>query len=95
MCVSNNNTKGLKHLTLEELRELIDSLVTDIEFEYNGKCGAICPINRKHIDVGFGDYRIPGDYTEALCLSVEETLTTKFIDGKSLTELCDEIKFDF
>ena len=95
MCVSNNNSKGLKHLTLEELRELIDSLVTDIELEYNGKSGAICPINRKHIDVGFGDYRISDDYTEAVTYSVEEILTAKFIDGKSLTELCDEIGFDF
>ena len=95
MCVPNNNTEGLKHLTLEELRELIDSLVTDIVFEYNGKLGAICPINRQHIDVSFGDYNIPGDYTEAVCLSAEEALATKFIDGKSLSELCDEIGFDF
>ena len=94
MRISNDNPKGLKHLTLEELRQLINSLATDIEFEYNGKHGAICPINRQHIDVCYGEYNIPGDCIEKVCHSLDEVMKLEFIDGQSLNQLCDKILFD-
>ena len=42
-------------MTLKELRELIASLAYDIEFEYRGVHGSICPINHNDIALSYGD----------------------------------------
>ena len=88
------SNRKLIHLSSEQLQVLISSLAMDIEFYYGDSHGAICPINSKHIDVCFGDYNIPGKYTDIECHSLEEVMTAKFINGKTLIELCDSILFD-
>ena len=39
----------------DKLFELIDSLAGDIDFEYNGKHGAVCPFSRNDITVSYGN----------------------------------------
>ena len=63
-----------------ELREWIDSLSQDIDFEYNGKCGAICPFNRSNISLCY-------DGNEVTVHSVDEAMKEPFILGRSLSEI--------
>lgn len=65
-----------------DLRSLIDSLAQDIDFLYDGKPGAICPYSRTDIGLCYDGVDI--DVT-----SVDDAMSTPFIDGKSLNELCD------
>ena len=39
----------------KELYNIIDSLISDIDFEYAGKRGAICPFSRTDISLSYGD----------------------------------------
>ncbi|MDY4920556.1 MAG: hypothetical protein SO119_05725 [Phascolarctobacterium sp.] len=71
-------------MTQEELREAIASLVTDIEYCYNGVDGAICPINAKHIDLSYGEDW--GTYA-----SVDDAMNAKILNGKSLNDVCQEL----
>jgi hypothetical protein len=72
-------------LTIEELTDKMGWL--DIEFYYKNEHGFICPFAPDNISIGFLD-------KELTVHSYKDVLTQKFIDGKSLTELCDEIDFD-
>ena len=67
-----------------DMKKLIDSLSQDIDFEYRGIQGIICPFSRNDISLCYGEEEITVD-------SVEAAMTTPFVDGKSLAEICDEI----
>lgn len=71
-------------MNAKELRDLIDSLAYDIEFEYRGIHGSICPISRNDIGLAYGD--ITKD-----CKSVDEVMESKIFDGKSLNEIAPEL----
>ena len=71
-------------MNAKELRELIDSLAQDIDFEYHGKLGSICPFNRDDISLSYDD-------CEVTVASVDAAMTEPFIDGKSLEEVCGEL----
>lgn len=73
-------------MTETELRKLIDSLSRDIDFNYNGKNGSINPFSR-------GDISLCYDGMEKPVTSVEEALTTPFIDGYSLRQICQKLTF--
>lgn len=68
-----------------ELRDWIDSLTDDIEFQYQGKWGAICPFNRQNISLCY-------DGKELTVSSVDEAMTEPFIDGRSLEEISEELQ---
>lgn len=70
----------------DALRQWIDDLTDDIEFQYNGIHGSICPFNRSDISVSYGNY-------EKTVTSVDAAMQEPFIDGKSLQELCERIEF--
>lgn len=70
----------------QDLKSWIDSLTDDIEFSYNGKDGAICPISRADISLCYN-----GD--EVTVRSVDAAMSTPFIAGKSLNEICEQIQF--
>ncbi len=74
-------------MTAKELKEHILSLVQDIEFEYNGKHGAICPFDAHNICIGF-------DGDEIDCHNIDEVMTSKVFDGQSLSEICEHAIFD-
>ncbi len=67
-----------------DLRDLIDSLTQDIDFSYNGKNGSICPISRTDISLCYD-----GDAVDVQ--SVDAAMSTPFIDGHVLNDLCDKL----
>lgn len=70
----------------EELKKWILSLEQDIEFEYKGIIGSICPFSKNDISLSFLD--ICKDYED-----VDELMEDKIINGKSLNELSEELIF--
>lgn len=69
----------------KDLRESIDDLLLDIEFEYKGVSGAICPFSRDDIAVKYGD-------SERTFDSVDALMNEPFIDGKPMKDICEKIK---
>jgi len=72
-------------MNAKDLINLIDSLTYDIEFDYKGIHGSICPINRNNIGLAYGDNAID-------CNSIDEVMSCKFFDGKSLNEISTELE---
>jgi hypothetical protein len=68
----------------QDLRDWIDSLAQDIDFEYRGKLGSICPFNRQNISLCY-------DGKEVTVHSVEAAMEEPFICGKSLSDICEEL----
>ena len=73
-------------MTRKELYEWIDSLSQDIEFEYNGKNGSICPFSREDISLEYGDESVSVS-------SLDDAMSFPFIDGFSLDEVCEKVNF--
>lgn len=71
----------------KSLKELIESLIQDITFEYNGKYACINPWNSKKFEVGFGE-KIK-TYN-----NIEDVMNDRFYDGKSLNEISNDIDID-
>lgn len=71
-------------MNANNLRDWIDSLTDDIEFRYQGLFGSICPFNRQNISLCYHG-------NEVTVHSVDEAMSTPFIDGKSLNDLCDQL----
>lgn len=74
-------------MNAKELYDWIDSLTQDIEFQYRGVWGSICPFSRTNISVSYGD-------EEQTFHSIDAALDTPFIDGKPLKEICSDIQFE-
>lgn len=69
----------------KDLRDWIDSLTDDIEFQYQGKWGAVCPFNRQNISLCY-------DGKEMTVSSVEDAMKVPFVDGHSLEEISEELR---
>lgn len=67
----------------KELASGISSLMQDIEFQYKGVWGAICPFSRSNISVAYGEQEKTFD-------SVDAVMNEPFIDGKPIKEICEE-----
>ncbi len=67
-----------------ELYDIIDSLASDIDFEYDGKHGAICPFSRTDISLSYGDEA--HDHT-----SIADVMDDKIFNGKCLNEISEQI----
>ena len=70
----------------DELKEWIDSLSSDIEFQYRGVWGSICPFSRENISVSYGK-------KERTFSSIEDVMNTSFIDGKAIKDVCEKFTF--
>ncbi len=68
----------------KELFDLIDSLSCDIDFKYKSKAGCICPFARNDISLCY-------DGNEITVKSVQEAMDAHFVDGYSLSEICDDL----
>lgn len=66
----------------EQLRNDIDSLMEDIEFQYKGVWGSICPFSRENISVSYGDQERTFD-------SVDAVMNEPFIEEKPMKEICE------
>lgn len=71
-------------MTKKEFKRYIESLVSEIEFTYNGKDGCVDPLNRK-------SYYLIYDGESIEVHSIEEVMNTPYFDGKSLDEIFDDI----
>lgn len=69
----------------QDLRDWIDSLTDDIEFQYRGKWGVICPFNRGNISLCY-------DGQEVTVASVDAAMKEPFIAGFSLEEISEELQ---
>lgn len=69
----------------QDLRDWIDSLTDDIEFQYQGKWGAICPFNRQNISLCY-------DGQEVTVNSVDAAMKKPFVAGRSLEEISEELQ---
>ncbi|QHQ61383.1 hypothetical protein Ana3638_11870 [Anaerocolumna sedimenticola] len=70
----------------DNLREWIVSLTDDIEFEYLDIFGSICPFSKNNISVTYNG--ITKDYD-----NIDEVMTDKFFNGKSLIEISELLIF--
>lgn len=73
-------------MSRDDLKTWINSLAQDIDFQYYGRNGSICPFSRENISLCF-------DGNEVDVHSVSEAMSAKFIDGYSLMDICEEIDF--
>lgn len=71
-------------MTSDNLKNQIDSLISHVLFDYNGKPCGVDPINHHHFDVWCGDKVFSSK-------SINEVMETPFFDGKSLEEICNDI----
>lgn len=71
-------------MTLSEFKKHMDYLVGCVNFVYNNYSCGIDPLGRTQYDMWYGDDAITVN-------SVEEILNRKFFDGKSLTEIWDDV----
>ncbi len=69
----------------DKLAEMINSLAGDIDFEYNGKHGAVCPFSRTDIALSYG--KEAHSHT-----SVDDVMNDKMFDGKCLREISEQIE---
>ena len=66
-----------------EMKSYIESLMGDIEFQYKGIWGSICPFSRDNISVSYGEQERAFDSADAV-------MNEPFIDGKPIKEICEE-----
>lgn len=67
-----------------DLKNWIDQLSQDIDFEYHGKSGSICPFSHQDISLSF-------DGTETTVHSVDDAMNEPFICGMSLSDVCHDL----
>lgn len=72
-------------MTAKELYELIESLASDIEFDYHGMHGSICPFSRNDIAISYGS-------VERTHESIEAAMNDKIYSGRCLNEIAGEIE---
>ena len=69
------------------LYDLLDSLVNELYFEYEGKRCLVSPHTRQDIALYYGDFE--GHYN-----SIEAVLSAKVFNGKSLNDIADVIELE-
>ena len=62
-----------------------DQVFQAIEFDYKGIAGGVDPFSDTHFDVWYGEELY-------VATSIDEVMSVKLFDGKSLTEIVDEIE---
>lgn len=70
----------------DELREWISEMSQDIDFEYLGVYGVICPFSSTDISICY-------DKKDQTFNSIDAVMNTPFFDGKSLADICQEMNF--
>ena len=69
----------------DKIKARISEIVSHFTFEYKGKNAGVDPFSKDDFDMWFDDELIN-------VKSIDEVMNDKFFDGKSLTEIADEIK---
>ncbi|MFQ9509510.1 MAG: hypothetical protein ACLRZ7_00870 [Lachnospiraceae bacterium] len=71
-------------MNANDLKEWILSMLQDINIEYNGMEGCICPFSQNNISITFNEET--RGYTD-----IEELMSDPFIDGRPLTEISEKL----
>lgn len=71
-------------MSLLELKKRINSLVSFVGFDYNNTSCGIDPISENHFEMWYGDNFVIAE-------SIEEVFDIKIFEGKSLTEIFNNI----
>ena len=71
-------------MKINELKDRIAEIVTQITFTYNGKSCGVDQMSSTEFDMWYGD-----DFVTVG--SIEEVMNTKLFDNKSLTDIFDDI----
>lgn len=72
-------------MKLTDYTNRLHEMCNVISFNYKGKCGGIDPISRTQFDVYY-------DQTLVKSKSVDEAISTSIFDGKSFSEIYEEIE---
>ena len=72
-------------MKINEIRDRIAEIVTQITFTYNGKNCGVDPMSSTEFDMWYGDDLITVG-------SIEEVMSTKLFDDKSLADIVDDIE---
>ena len=67
-------------MTITEIKNYLSQLTSHVLFDYNGYSCGIDPISQNEFNMWYGD-------NETTVKSIDEVMTSKFFDGKSLTEI--------
>ena len=90
-CISNTSENGMGDImTAEYLKDIIARCADDVYFSYNGKSAGISTEIADYIPtftLWYGDDTIDLE-------SVNDVMTCRFFDGKSLIELLDIVKIE-
>lgn len=73
-------------ITAKRIKDRINEICTALEFDYKGLHSGVDPLSKTHFDMWYGEDII---YTAT---SIDEVMSVKLFDGKSLTEIVDEIE---
>lgn len=68
----------------DKIKQRIGEIASHFTFEYKGKNAGVDPFSKNKFDMWFGDY-------DKTATSIDEVMNDKFFDGKSLSEIADEI----
>lgn len=71
-------------MTIAEVKNYLTKLTSHIMFDYNGCSCGVDPMSRSEFVMWYGD-------DEKTVNSIDEVMTSKFFDGKSLTDIWDDI----
>ncbi len=76
--------------TVEGIRARISEMITLFGFEYNGKIGNVDPCY--DFDKEQPDILLYFDGEERIVHSIEDVMSSPFIDGKTLAEVAEDIE---
>lgn len=68
-----------------EIKQRINEICSHFTFDYNGKSCGVDPFSHSEFDMWCGD-------DNKTVNSIEEVMTVPLFDGKSLSEIADEIQ---
>jgi len=77
--------------TASDIKKRISECVTLFSFEYHGKSGNIDPY---YLDGNKYEYLLFFDGNEKMVYDINTVMTEPFFDGKSLSEIVNEIEID-
>ncbi len=74
-------------MNAKKIKDYLETLASHITFDYNGKSCGVDPLSRTHYEIWYGE-------DDMVAKSLDEVMTIPFFDGKSLSDIAEEIVID-
>lgn len=71
-------------MTIDETKNYLAKLTSHVTFEFNGCSCGVDPLSRNRFEMWYGQKAMTAN-------SIDEVMNVKFFDGKSLTDIWDDI----